>query len=174
MLALSPITAAAATTTTGISGLELFPGIHFGATVYGATFAGWTDNVNTSAPTSWAPPSIASGGSWGLTINYTGVPGAGRTVVVTGGLWSLRKADGASYSGNVFGGTVTWPAIGANIGCGEDMAKVGLALAIAAGGTGQVDGCLDDQHLTTVFPPHVWSTVSLSPAPPPSEGGGDT
>jgi hypothetical protein len=172
-LALSPIAVAAVTTTkTGISGWELFPGIRSGGITYGATFAGWTDLINTDKPVSWAPPP-GSRGNWILSINYTGT--AGVAVTVTRGLWSLRMADGSRYSGYVASGNVVWKSW--NSGACQGNANVDLVLVIASGGGGNVNGCLDDQHLTTVFPPHVWGTVTLNvasnPPPPPHDGGGD-
>lgn len=152
MLALSPITAAAATTQ-GISGWEIFPGVRSETTVYGATFAGWTDKVNTTAPIQWVPP-LGTGGNWILSINYTGTPGAGRTVAVTGGWWSLRKGS-TRYSGLVTPGSVTWSATST---CGTNNAVVRLGLLTFTGISGSVTGCLDDQH---VFPPQVWGTVTL-------------
>jgi hypothetical protein len=180
MLAFSPIAAEAATPfNTGISGLELLPQIQFGNTVIPATFVGWTDSANMASPTVWVPPAGSTGGNWSLSIRYTGTPGGNpstpNTVVVQqGGLWSLRLANGNSYSGLVGGGFVTWPWKGGTLGCGTDNATVVLSLVTVTGGFGGVQGCLDDQHLTTgVFPPRVWGTVTLSsapnPAPPPHD-----
>lgn len=170
MLALSPITAAAAaptrctvsrvTTCTGISGLEIFQGFRPAGSVYvyGATFAGWTDIINKDVPTSWTQWP-GNGGNWILSINYKNAPGPGVSVTVTGGLWSLRTAHGSRYSGVVVaGGTVTWSSA-KGFGCGEGNAEVFLRLFIAGGGTGTVTGCLNDLY---VFPPHVWGTVSLT------------
>lgn len=167
MLALSPMVAEAASST--ISGWELFPGIRLGATVYGATFSVWTTATNV-----WVSPVASTGGNWGLSINYTGTPGPGSAVAVNGGSWSLTLADGTTYSGAVLGGSVTWPTTGGTNGCGQDIAAVGLVLATAIGGGGTVTGCLDDQHLTTIFPPRVWGTVNVSglpnpPLPPPDD-----
>lgn len=156
MLALSPITAAAATTTTtGISGWEIFQGIPFGGTTYGATFAGWTDSTNTVAPAHWvAPP--GSGGNWVLSINYTGTPGS--SVAVAGGWWSLRMAGGPRYSGHVASGAVDW--VNGTTRCGADNANVDLVLTIAGGGSGKVKGCINDRP--SIRPPLVWGTVTLT------------
>ncbi len=155
MLVLSPITATAtAATAHGISGLELFQGIRSGGTTYGTTFAGWTADT-TAVPGGWVAK--GTGGSWILSINYTGTPGPGVGVTVISGKWSLRMA-GTTYSGYVAaGGTVTW--IDSML-CGTGNATVDLTL-VAVTGPGSVVGCLDDRHLATVFPPHVWGTVTL-------------
>jgi hypothetical protein len=161
MLALSPVTVAAATTAQGISGWEFFPGIRSAATVYGASFGGWTDDVNTAAPVQWVPPP-GSGGNWILSINYTGVPGPASSTAVTGGRWSLRSPGGPRKSGYVVSGAVMWPASDEDVGCGTANATVVLVLVTTAGHPGSVNGCLDDQHLASVFPPRVWGTVTLS------------
>ena len=158
LLVLSPITAAAATATAGISGLELFPGISHGGTTYGTTFAGWTDSTNAVGPRSWvAPP--GTGGIWILSINYTGT--AGKQVKVKSGRWWLRMADGTTFFGRVASGVVIWPGAGGwrSGSCG-DNATVDLTL-VSQIGPGSVKGCLDDQHLDKVFPPHVWGTVTV-------------
>jgi hypothetical protein len=154
-LALLPASVAASTTvSTGISGYEVFPGIPCGlGATCGATFLGWTNAPNSS----WTKS--ANGGWWGITINYTG--NAGTAVVVASGKWAMRTPTGAFYSGSVGIGSVNWLVNGT---CGSvngtKNAKVDLpSLKVNGGGTGAVDGCLNDK---TTFPPKVWGNVSLA------------
>jgi hypothetical protein len=150
---------------TGVSGYEAFPGIHGihnarNSVTSGASFGGWT-----SAPlaNAWVPRSRSTGGYWGVSVNYSGTPGLGSSVtILPGGYWFLQ-GGGAALAGQVQSGVVVWPArLATDIGCGAGVATVVAALAIAGGGSLALNGCLDDTHLSTVFPPEVWGNVTTN------------
>jgi hypothetical protein len=147
---------------TGVSGYEAFPGIHKArsSVTSGASFGGWTTAPLTKA---WVPRSRSTGGYWGVTVNYTGTPGLGRSVtILPGGYWFLQ-GDGAALFGQIQSGVVVWPAsLATDIGCGAGVATVVAALAIAGGGSLALNGCLNDTHLSTVFPPQVWGNVTTN------------
>jgi hypothetical protein len=147
---------------TGVSGYEVFPGIHKArsSVTSGASFGGWT---NAPLAKAWVPRSRSAGGYWGLTVNYRGTPGIGRSVtLLPGGYW-LLQGGGAALAGQVQSGVVVWPASRAtDIGCGAGVATVVATLAIAGGGSLALNGCLNDTHLSTVFPPEVWANVTTN------------
>ena len=148
---------------TGFSGYEISPGSACGPQrTCGTSFAGWT----TSNPTPWVLPNQGTGGFWTASVNYTGTPGISgtgqpNTVALTGGSWSLIEPTGVRHKGRITGGYVTWPAtLTADLGCGAGVAMFNAT--IREGATpGTISGCLDDTHLSTVFPPHIWGQLSL-------------
>jgi hypothetical protein len=151
--------AAFAALSTGISGVEASAGFSCGpGKTCGATFLGWTDSAGT-----WVPPNdpTVTRGAWSAVINYTGSPGLGSHVDITGGTWSLSKS-GTTLAGRVKDGLVTWPQTGGNLGCGTDIATFTATLRALKGTSGTINGCLDDTHLSTVFPPHMWGQLSLN------------
>jgi hypothetical protein len=73
----------------------------------------------------------------------------------------LRLPDGAFRSGRVKSGSVKWPA---NINATVDGSNCGPGVATFTAtlrAKGNITGCLDDTHLQTVFPPHIWGVLSL-------------
>jgi hypothetical protein len=105
-------------------------------------------------------PTVTSG-AWLAVINYSGSPGLGSHVDITGGTWSLNMS-GTTLTGRVKEGLVTWPPSGEDLGCGTDVATFTATLRAPKGTSGTINGCLDDTHLSTVFPPHIWGQSSLS------------
>jgi hypothetical protein len=86
---------------------------------------------------------------------------------VDGG-FDLSLRDGRNIIGKVRGGTVTWPALGRDIGCGVLVARVSLDLTYETGvaaagagdtGAGSFRGCLHDLPAGTVIPPRIWGTL---------------
>lgn len=78
----------------------------------------------------------------------------------------LAKADGSRLSGRVTGGLVVWPAdINSNVlgsGCGKGVATFNASLSIRGSDKdGSIDGCLDDTHFATVFPPRIVGSLTL-------------
>jgi hypothetical protein len=144
---------------TGVSGYEVFPGIHkaLNSVTSGASFGGWT---NAPLANTWVPRSRSPGGYWGVTVNYSGTPGLDSSVtILPGGYWFLQGGS-AALAGQVQSGMVVWPAnLATDIGCGAGVATVVAALALARGGSLALNGCLNDTHLSTVFPPEVWGNV---------------
>ena len=124
-----------------IAGYEIFPGVRQGAITYGATFAGRADTT----------------GNWIASVNYSGTAGLGSTgVTIVGGRWYLRW-QGVHY-GVVTGGLVAWPPdLATDIGCGAGVATFNATLSNG----GSIVGCLDDTHLSTVFPPTIVGTLTL-------------
>lgn len=174
-LALCAAGSAAAQQTIPFSGYELFPGINSGEVVAGVIFVGWT----TPDAAIWYPPSAQTGGFWAASVNRVGAAGIGDQGFIESGRWIAQLPDGTRVIGtaacDIGAGncTVTWPAtLDGDIGCGAGIGRFHVELAIEepeGGGTGAMDGCLDDTHLTTVFPPQVWGTLTLH-ASPPMEG----
>jgi len=163
-LALGGLTAALAqsTTPTTISGYEVFKGVSFGSTTIGATFAGWTNGGDGS---SWMPIISNTGGSWHVSANYSGDPGIGGSVDVSGGAWSLKQY-GITRSGRVLKSIkgIQWPSEQQlDLGCGLGVATVNVSIALGNSRkpAGTISGCLNDTHLDTVFPPEVWGSISL-------------
>ena len=134
---------AIASTSVGIAGREIFPGIHYGSATYGASFIGRT----------------ATAGGWAASVNYVGTAGLGSSVAIFGGSWTLANADRARLSGRVISGTVVWPAdLTSTVGfCGPGIAAFNASLSNG----GSINGCLDDTHFATVFPPTIVGTLTL-------------
>jgi hypothetical protein len=155
--------AASADFPANVSGLEVFPGIRNGNIAYGTTFAGWVGGTGAN-PSGWQACSPGSTcGNWEIVLTYEGTPGLGSSVGILKGGWSLTMPNRHRYFGTVTGGTVVWPAdLVTSLGCGPGVATVSVALTFNSDGTGSFQGCLDDTHLRTVFPPHVWGTISKS------------
>ena len=162
MFALVGVGSAYAASSTAFSGFEVFPGYHgyncpLGATC-GTTFSGWTDGANT-----WVPLQQSDGGSWTASLNYTGTPGIGGAVNVTGGRWAWLQPNGTLRFGPLLRGHVSWPSsLTADIGCGSGVAQFQADIATTSHTAGTISGCLDDTHLAQVFPPRVWGMLSLN------------
>jgi hypothetical protein len=149
---------------TGFSGYELSaggpcpPGTP--GTTCGTSFGGWTNGPN--GHWSLLP---GHGGSWAATINYSGTPGIGSAVTLTGGSWSWNPRSGPPHAGAILTGQVTWPSsLSTSIDrCGPGVATINAVIAEGTSTTpgGSITGCLDDTHLSTVFPPHIWGTLTL-------------
>jgi hypothetical protein len=159
-LALSAVTVAYGSQSTLFSGYETSAGRACGAgRTCGTSFSGWTNPPGT---TGWTLQS--NGGSWTTSVDYTGTPGINQQVNITGGAWSWIEPTGTQHRGRVTGGTVTWPATldtsvpGSN--CGPGVAVISATIRQNAT-PGTIGGCLDDTHLLTVFPPHIWGTLTL-------------
>ncbi len=57
---------------------------------------------------------------------------------------------------------MAWPqTIADDGGCGAGVAVFTAQLRAPKGGSGSIAGCLDDTHLSTVFPPHIWGQLTL-------------
>jgi hypothetical protein len=162
LVALWPLNALAVTDPglpANISGYEVFPGIPNGGNTYGTTFAGWVGGGG-AGPGDWVPcPKPFTCGGWTVVINYYGTPGFGSSVSILTGGWFLRtpNPNGHSYSGTLATGTVTWPSLSSDSGCGTGVAVVSATLS---GGANSFNGCLDDMSPGHPFPPHIWGTIS--------------
>ena len=159
--------------TTDFSGYELFLGLtrsipstqfacdHSAITATrkttGATFSGWTDNSS-----GWVSPRLSTGGLVTGSVNYVGAPGLGNTVCITGGIWSWQLKSGKTFFGSIGGGYVQWPPSGAylSLDCGGDVGLFFADVSVATGGSGTIEGCLNDQN--GLIPPKIWGTVSLT------------
>jgi len=161
-LALVGVPVAYGSQSTGFSGYETSAGTACGRQrTCGTSFAGWT----TRSPT-WVLPSQSTGGFWTASIDYRGTPGISGTgqenaVTLTGGNWSWIEPTGVRHQGRVTGGQATWPPdLASDRGCGAGIAMI--SATIREGPTrGTIIGCLDDTHLSTVFPPHIWGQLAL-------------
>jgi hypothetical protein len=127
--------------------------------VTGTLFSGWTHDSDSE----WQ--GTASTGNWSVSANYTGKPGIGNTLTVTGGEWFLSGAD-VAIIGKLTSGTVTWPpslttkVLGSD--CGQGVGYISVALVSNEGQQGNLTGCLDDTHVVLgTFPPKVWGTLEL-------------
>jgi hypothetical protein len=159
-LALGNLTASAASLPVKVSGYELLLGTPctiFGVNgTCGVAFSGWTNNLG-----GWRPFPGNGQGLWKASANYIGSPGFGGSVHVVGGNFDLLFTDGTVVQGNVGSGTITWPAEGAGIGCGIDVAKISVSIGFTHGvvGNGSFEGCLHDLPAGSVIPPKIWGTL---------------
>lgn len=157
-LVATPLSAAADGTQFGISGYEISPGFRVGSVTYGVAFAGWTNALNSP----WVASSGGDGGSWATVTNYTGT--AGISASVFGGYWRRVTSTGVVSFGRVLSGTVSWPGLSGDNGCGVGVASFLIAISrgYSVSPTGAIAGCLDDTHIPIVFPPRIWGTVTLN------------
>jgi hypothetical protein len=159
-LALGNLAASAAPLPVSVSGYELLLGTPctiFGESgTCGVAFSGWTSN-----PGGWTRFPGTGQGLWKASANYIGRAGFGGSVHVVGGNFDLLFTNGTVVQGNVGTGTITWPAEGADIGCGNDVAKISVNIGFTHGvvGGGLFDGCLHDLPAGTVIPPKIWGTL---------------
>lgn len=172
-LSLAGLGAASGQEAIPISGYEIFPGVSSGDTRIGVIFAGWT------APDAavWHPTGEQTGGFWAASLSRIGPAGIGGRVIVLSGRWLMQTPGGARFIGDAACSastencSVDWPAaLDGDIGCGPGVGRFHIELAIRRidgqdSGTGTIDGCLDDTHLTTVIPPTVRGTITLNAAP---------
>jgi hypothetical protein len=123
----------------------------------GATFSGWTDTSS-----GWISPAFSTGGLVTGSVNYMGAPGLGNTVCIMGGIWSWQLKSGKTVFGSIGGGYVQWPPGGAslNANCGTDVAVFFADVSAATGGSGTIEGCLNDQN--GLIPPKIWGTIDLT------------
>ena len=145
----------------GLSGYEIFPGNSSGSSVSGAIFSGWTHESESP----WQGAS-STGGTWSVSADYTGKPGLGSAVKITGGRWFLTVGE-AVIPGSVTGGTIVWPSLLNSelleYGCGQGVGYVTVSLTTIDGRKGSLAGCLDDTHVFLgTFPPKLWGTLKLS------------
>jgi hypothetical protein len=126
----------------------------------GVQFGGWTGGRG-QVPNGWRPFPGNGKGLWKATVNYAGRAAFGSQVDVLGGSFDLLLTSGRTVSGNVTGGTVTWPAAGQSTVCGLEVAEVSVSIRYRAGarGTGSFDGCLHDLPAGSVIPPKIWGTL---------------
>jgi hypothetical protein len=144
--------AAATTSADTLKGLEIFPGIIFNNTRFGATFVGQA--VGTLP------------GAWSVTVNYTPPsPGPGVTNRIVGGTWALAVFPwGDHFKGTLFGtvdpgGTVVWNSDGTQATITATLTVQGGTGALYhASGTGTFTGTLSH----TTFPPNISGTLTLT------------
>lgn len=178
-LSLAGLGAASAQEVIPISGYEIFPGVGSDDTRIGVTFAGWT------APDAavWHSTSEQTGGFWAANLTRIGSAGIGGRVIVLSGRWLMQTPSGSRFVGDAACSAALencaadWPGtIDSDIGCGPGVGRFHIELAIRqldgqGSGTGTVDGCLDDTHLTTVIPPTAWGTIMINAVPPAGAAG---
>ena len=145
----------------GLSGFEIFIGDREGSRTTGVLFSGWIHDTKPSWQTESKPNSF-----WVVSANYTGTPGIGGSVNLTGGKWLLTAGD-TVLVGTIAGGTIAWPAsLNAEISghkCGQGVGYVDVAIVTNEGHrSGKVIGCLDDTHVQFgTFPPKIWGTLTI-------------
>lgn len=144
----------------GLAGYEIFPGKNSGSTTTNTLFSGWTHESRTP----WQSAS-SNGGNWSVSVDYTGKPGIGGGVKLTGGQWFLTVGN-VVLLGRVTGGTLTWPSsLNSELsgsGCGQGVGYVTASLTVRDGRKGKMIGCLDDSHVFLgTFPPKLWGTLTL-------------
>jgi hypothetical protein len=163
-LALGSMPAGAASLPVNVSGYELLLGTS--CTIFGergtcgVAFSGWTGGLG-QKPNGWTHFPGTGQGLWKASANYLGSAGFGLSVHVVGGKFDLLFTDGTVVQGNVGSGTITWPAEGAGIGCGIDVAKISVSIGFTHGvaGSGSFEGCLHDLPAGTVIPPKIWGAL---------------
>lgn len=159
---LSPSHAAADISAIHVSGYETFPDLPCylddgGDGQCRVSFRGW---VGGSGPVADGWASYTGEGKVAVRVNYTGDPGFGQSVTITGGTWRLSQ-HGALSEGTFSGGTVTWPATTEDLGCGVAIAKVESDLVdLSTSGFSQFLGCLHDFNPEgeIAIPPQIWGT----------------
>lgn len=143
--------------TTGVSGLELFPGVKAGEVTKGVLFSGPTNAVCDCWTTT------DNGGTWVAAVDRVGHAGLGSAIAVVGGRWFWEQGNDIVHFGRILGGSAQWPAdLTTDLGCGPGVAQFFVTLSVSgqtAGGT--LTGCLDDTHVPFVFPPKIWGTLTL-------------
>jgi hypothetical protein len=164
-LALGNLAASAASLPLNVSGYEFLLGTPCMISVTqpgtcGVAFSGWTGGLG-QKPNGWAHFPGTGQGLWKASANYIGKAGFGGSVQVVAGKFDLLFTDGTVVQGNVGSGTITWPAEGAGIGCGIDVAKISVSIGFTHGvaGSGSFEGCLHDLPAGTVIPPKIWGTL---------------
>lgn len=141
-----------------VSGYEAFPGLPCQREQAGewcnVRFYGWFGGAG-AVPDGWVD--YTGKGRVIVRVDYSGDPGFGNTVTITGGTWRLTDR-GSLASGTISGGTVTWPLADEDIGCGDGIAKVEADLA--DGDFSRFDGCLHDfdPNGEVALPPKIWGT----------------
>jgi hypothetical protein len=152
----------AASVSYGLSGFEIFIGDREGNRTTGVLFSGWVHDPKPG----WQPKSNPNS-FWVVSANYTGTPGIGGSVDLTGGKWLLAAGD-AVLIGTIAGGTIAWPkSLNVELSghkCGEGIGYVDVAVVNERKGhrEGRVTGCLDDTHVQFgTFPPKIWGTLTI-------------
>lgn len=141
-----------------VSGYEAFPGLPCSIadadSWCGVRFYGWFGGAG-AVPEGWV--SYTGQGRVVVRVNYSGQPGFGNSVTITGGTWRLVD-QGLLASGAITGGTVTWPMPDADNGCGDGVATVEAALA--DGEFSRFLGCLQDFEADgqVAVPPKIWGS----------------
>lgn len=143
--------------TTGLSGLELFPGNKEGEVTKGVLFTGSTNAVCDCWTTT------DNGGTWVAAVDRVGHAGLGSSVTIVGGRWVWEQGNDIVHFGRILGGTVHWPVdLTSDVGCGPGVAQFFATLSVSGQTTGgTLTGCLDDTHMPFVFPPKIWGTLTL-------------
>lgn len=157
---LSPSRASADINAINVSGYETFPGLPCQLDDGGdgqcrVSFRGWVGGAGPVAD-GWA--SYTGEGKVVVRVNYTGDPGFGQSVTITGGSWRLTQ-HGTLYAGTFSGGTVTWPVTTEDLGCGVAIARVESDLVdLSNSGFSQFLGCLHDFNPDDeiAIPPQIW------------------
>lgn len=124
-------------------------------------FGGWTGGSGPVA-NGWTPFPGTEQGLWKATVDYTGTVEFGGQVELAGGRFDVLFTDGTTVSGKVTGGTVTWPPVGTDAGCGTDVALVSVNIKYFRHGptsSGSFQGCLHDLPAGSVIPPKIWGTL---------------
>jgi|LakMenEpi03Aug12_release.lakeMendotaPanAssembly.Ray.scaffolds.fasta_scaffold19666_4 hypothetical protein len=141
-----------------VSGYEAFPGLPCqadnGDEWCNVRFYGWFGGEG-AIPDGWVD--YTGKGRVTVRVDYTGDPGFGNSVTITGGTWRLTDR-GPLASGTISSGAVTWPLPDEDIGCGNGIAKVEADLA--DGDFSRFDGCLHDFEPdgAVALPPKIWGT----------------
>src|SRR5215471_6076564 len=130
--------ASAAPLPVNLSGYEFLLGtsctINGQSATCGVAFGGWTGGRGRVA-TGWTPFPGTEKGLWKATVDYIGKVEFGGKVELVGGNFDVLFTNGTTLSGNVTGGTVTWPPAGESTVCGADVALVSVNVALRGAAT---------------------------------------
>jgi len=143
-----------------LSGYEFLLGtnctIQAQAGTCGVQFGGWTGGGGQVAG-GWTTFPGNRRGLWAASINYIGTANFDSQVIVVGGTYDVLFKNAKPRSGEVIGGTVTWPLNATtDAGCGPGVAIVSLTLT---GDATSFAGCLHDLPAGSVIPPQIWGTL---------------
>lgn len=150
--------AQADSTTINVSGYEAFPGLPCQPDQAdewcNVRFYGWVGGAG-AIPDGWVD--YTGKGRVTVRVDYSGDPGFGNSVTITGGTWRLTDG-GALTAGKISSGVVTWPTPDEDIGCGDGIATVEAELA--DGAFSRFDGCLHDfdPEGELALPPKIWGS----------------
>lgn len=141
-----------------VAGYEAFPGLpcqHDQTAEWcNVRFYGWLGGAG-AVPGGWVD--YTGKGRVVVRVDYTGDPGFGNRVTITGGTWRLTD-HGTRIAGAISSGAVTWPMPDADIGCGDGIATV--VADLTDGDFSQFTGCLHDFEADgeVALPPKIWGT----------------
>ena len=161
---------------TAVSGIELSIGRDINGTRVGVVFAGRT---NEGDGRFWVKPTPGEGGTWAITLSYTGSAGfPGASANIVGGFWAWTQPDGLRHWGRILSGNVTWPnsideslpldpcGDGPAGGAGVAAFHADISLGLSSRKAGVFAGCLDDIHFRSAedLPnnlPRIWGSIIL-------------